>query len=214
MDHAYTGREFADEDINIVLEGRSDVHVEHVTDPELYERTAQAIARGEIVGWFQGRMEWGPRALGNRSIVAHPGLPNMKDILNARIKHREWFRPFAPSILEERVGEYFDNVHPSPFMMLVYKTRPEVRKSLCAVNHVDDTGRLQTISRRQNPRYYALIEAFARITGIPVLLNTSFNENEPIVCTPGEALECFLRTRMDLLVMGNWMIRRNGSISH
>jgi carbamoyltransferase len=213
MEHAYTGREFDDQEIESVLNGRSDVKVEQVQDSELFERTAKAIASGEIVGWFQGRMEWGPRALGNRSIVAHPGLPTMKDTLNARIKHREWFRPFAPSILEERVGECFEHVHPSPFMMLVYKTRPEARKSLCAVNHVDDTGRLQTVSRRQNPRYYALIEAFDRITGIPVLLNTSFNENEPIVCTPAEALDCFLRTRMDLLVMGNWMIHRNGQAS-
>jgi carbamoyltransferase len=140
--------------------------------------------------------------------VAHPGLPNMKDLLNSRIKHREWFRPFAPSVLEERVGDYFEQTHPSPFMMLVYKTRPEVRQALCAVNHEDNTGRLQTVSQRQNPRYHALIEEFGRQTGLPVVLNTSFNENEPIVCTPQDALDCFLRTRMDLLVMGDWMVRR------
>ena len=132
----------------------------------------------------------------------------MKDLLNARIKHREWFRPFAPSILEERTGDYFEHTHPSPFMMLVYKTRPQVRGSVCAINHVDDTGRLQTVSRSQNPRYYALIEAFEQETGLPLVLNTSFNENEPIVCTPQDALACFRRTRMDLLVMGNWMVRR------
>jgi carbamoyltransferase len=208
MDHAYTGREYGDADIQAALKKVEGVIAERVEDGELFERTAAAIARGEIVGWFQGKMEWGPRALGNRSIVAHPGLPTMKDVLNSRIKHREWFRPFAPSILLERVGDYFEHTHPSPFMMLVYKTRPEVRASLCAVNHVDNTGRLQTVSREQNPRYYALIEAFERQTGIPVVLNTSFNENEPIVCTPDEALACFLRTRMDLLVMGNWMVRR------
>ena len=134
----------------------------------------------------------------------------MKDVLNARVKHREWFRPFAPSVLEERVGDYFEHVHPSPFMMLVYRTRPEARAKLCAVNHVDDTGRLQTVSRRQNPRYYALIEAFERETGLAVVLNTSFNENEPIVEAPAEALACFLRTRMDLLVLGNWVVRRAG----
>jgi carbamoyltransferase len=208
MDHAYTGREYSDADMRATLEGVQGITAEQVEDAQLFDRTAEAIAKGEIVGWFQGKMEWGPRALGNRSIVAHPGLPNMKDILNSRIKHREWFRPFAPSILLERVGDYFECTHPSPFMMLVYKTKPEVRESLCAINHVDNTGRLQTVSRTQNPRYYALIEAFERKTGIPVVLNTSFNENEPIVCTPAEALACFLRTRMDLLVLGNWMVRR------
>ena len=208
MDHAYTGREFGDADIRAALKAVDGIVTERLTDGELFQRTARAIARGEIVGWFQGKMEWGPRALGNRSIVAHPGLPTMKDTLNSRIKHREWFRPFAPSILLERVGDYFEKTHASPFMMLVYKTRPEVRDSLCAVNHVDNTGRLQTVSREQNARYYTLIEAFERETGLPVVLNTSFNENEPIVCTPAEALACFLRTRMDLLVMGNWMVRR------
>jgi carbamoyltransferase len=209
MDHAYTGREFSAtalaEEVRTLP---ADVIAEQVEDAELFRRTAQAIAKGEIVGWFQGQSEWGPRALGNRSIVAHPGLPNMKDVLNSRIKHREWFRPFAPSLLEERVGDYFVHTHPSPFMMLVYQTKPEVRDRLCAINHVDNTGRLQTVSRTQNPRYYALIEAFERETGLAVVLNTSFNENEPIVYTPHEAVECFLRTRMDLLVLGNWMIRR------
>ena len=208
MEHAYTGREFSDAEIKAALDQAAGIRAEWVGEPELYDRTAAALARGEVVGWFQGRMEWGPRALGNRSIVAHPGLPTMKDTLNARIKHREWFRPFAPSILEERVGEYFERTHPSPFMMLVYRTRPEKRQALCAVNHEDNTGRLQTVSRRTNPRYHALIEAFERQTGLPVVLNTSFNENEPIVCTPQDALACFLRTHMDLLVMGNWMVRR------
>jgi carbamoyltransferase len=209
MDNAYTGREFADaalaEEVRALP---ADVVAERFEDAELFKRTAQAIAKGEIVGWFQGKSEWGPRALGNRSIVAHPGLPNMKDILNSRIKHREWFRPFAPSILEERVGDYFTHTHPSPFMMLVYQTKPEMRERLCAINHVDNTGRLQSVSQKQNPRYYALIQAFERETGLPVVLNTSFNENEPIVYTPKEAVTCFLRTKMDLLVLGNWMIRR------
>ena len=150
-------------------------------------------------------MEWGPRALGNRSIVAHPGLPNMKDVLNARIKHREWFRPFAPSILADHQHEYFEHDHPSPFMLHVYKIRPEKRKELCAVNHVDDTGRLQSVTREENPLYYDLISAFDRKTGIPVILNTSFNENEPIVCTPEEAIDCFQRTRMDVLAIGPFM---------
>jgi carbamoyltransferase len=179
--------------------------------PRIRPLPPQLIAHGDVVGWFQGKMEWGPRALGNRSIVAHPGQPSMKDILNARIKHREWFRPFAPSILEERTGDYFEHDHPSPFMMLVYKTRPHVRDSVCAINHVDNTGRLQTVSRSQNWRYHALISAFEKETGLPLVLNTSFNENEPIVCTPQDALACFLRTRMDLLVMGNWMVRRQNA---
>jgi carbamoyltransferase len=150
-------------------------------------------------------MEWGPRALGNRSILAHPGLPGMKDVLNARIKQREWFRPFAPSILEERQCEYFEHDHPSPFMLHVYKIRPEKRAQLAAVNHVDDTGRLQSVSHEENPLYYELIRAFERQTGIPVLLNTSFNENEPIVCQPEEAIDCFTRTRMDALAIGPYL---------
>jgi carbamoyltransferase len=208
MDHAYTGRELTDAQIKPVLDQTEGIAAERVSEPELQRRTAAAIARGEIVGWFQGKMEWGPRALGNRSIIAHPGLPQIKEILNSRIKHREWFRPFAPSILEERTGDYFELTHPSPFMMLVYKTRPHVRESVCAINHVDNTGRLQTVSQSQNPRYYALIKAFEEQTGLPIVLNTSFNENEPIVCSPQDAIGCFLRTRMDLLVMGNWMVRR------
>jgi carbamoyltransferase len=208
MRHAYTGREFDDRAIEEVLRKTEGITCQRVAEPALYQETAAALARGEIVGWFQGKMEWGPRALGNRSIVTHPGLPEMKNTLNSRIKHREWFRPFAPSILEERVGDFFERTHPSPFMMLVYKTRPEVHDKLCAVNHIDNTGRLQTVSRQDNPRYYSLIEAFEQQTGLPVVLNTSFNENEPIVCTPQEALDCFLRTRMDLLVLGAWMVRR------
>ena len=175
----------------------------------LLDAVAEQMAAGNVVGWFQGRMEWGPRALGNRSIVAHPGLPDMKDVLNARIKHREWFRPFAPSILVERQNEYFEYDHPSPFMLHVYKIRPEKRAQLCAVNHVDDTGRLQTVSREENPLYYDLILAFERRTGIPVILNTSFNENEPIVCTPEEAIDCFKRTRMDVLAIGPCLVLKS-----
>jgi len=168
----------------------------------LLDEIAQHIADARVVGWFQGRMEWGPRALGNRSILAHPGHPDMKDILNARIKHREWFRPFAPSVLEERQGELFEHTHPSPFMLHVYKIKPEWRERLCTVNHVDNTGRLQTVSRDENPLYYDLIRAFEAKTGIPVVLNTSFNENEPIVCEPAEAIDCFKRTQMDVLAVG------------
>jgi carbamoyltransferase len=163
---------------------------------------------GKVVGWFQGKMEWGPRALGNRSILAHPGLDDMKDTLNARIKHREWFRPFAPSILAERQADVFEHSHPSPHMLHVYKIKPEWRKKLVAVNHVDDTGRLQSVARDENPLYYDLIKTFEARTGIPVLLNTSFNENEPIVCTPEEAIACFQRTQMDVLVIGRFVCKK------
>jgi carbamoyltransferase len=177
----------------------------------MLDAVSNEMTRGNVVGWFQGRMEWGPRALGNRSIVAHPGLPNMKDVLNSRIKHREWFRPFAPSILAEAQHEYFEHDHPSPYMLHVYKIRPEKRKSLCAVNHVDDTGRLQTVARAENPLYYELIQTFGRKTGIPVVLNTSFNENEPIVCTPQEAIDCFQRTKMDALAVGPFLALKSES---
>ncbi|MCA9433807.1 MAG: carbamoyltransferase, partial [Candidatus Omnitrophica bacterium] len=166
------------------------------------------IEAGNVVGWLQGRMEWGPRALGNRSILAHPGRPDMKDILNARIKHREAFRPFAPSVLVERQAELFEKTHPSPFMLHVYEIKPEWRERLCAVNHVDNTGRLQSVSRNENPLYYDLIQTFEKRTGIPVILNTSFNENEPIVCAPEEAIDCYTRTKMDVLAMGPFFCKK------
>ena len=201
MIHAYTGTAYNDSEIKTALDARN-LASELLSDEALYAKTAKAIADGLVVGWFQGAMEWGPRALGNRSIVAHPGHPKMKDILNARIKQREWFRPFAPSILEDRLGDYFESTHPSPFMLMVYNTRENKRMELQAVNHVDNTGRVQTVSRAENPRYYDLIKAFEKETGTPVVLNTSFNENEPVVNTPAQAIDCFLRTKMDVLVLG------------
>jgi len=205
MKDSYLGPEFSDSRIESELK-KADLGYRKLARQPLLDAVAEQIVAGNVVGWFQGRMEWGPRALGNRSIVAHPGLPDMKDVLNARIKHREWFRPFAPSILVERQHEYFEHDHPSPFMLHVYKIRPEQRAQLCAVNHVDDTGRLQTVSREENPLYYDLIRAFERRTGIPVILNTSFNENEPIVCKPEEAIDCFKRTRMDGLAIGPYLV--------
>jgi carbamoyltransferase len=202
---SYLGPEFSDSRIQSSLQSAG-LESRKMERSELLDAVAGQIAAGNVVGWFQGRMEWGPRALGNRSIVAHPGLPNMKDVLNARIKHREWFRPFAPSILAEYQHEYFEHDHASPFMLHVYKIRPEKREALCAVNHVDDTGRLQTVARDENPLYYDLISAVHRKTGIPVILNTSFNENEPIVCTPEEAIDCFQRTRMDVLAIGSFLV--------
>jgi len=183
----------------------------HVDEASLCAETARAISEGEIVGWYQGRSEWGPRALGNRSIVVDPRRAEMKEVLNARIKRREPFRPFAPSILEEATGEYFEESYPDPFMIKVYPIRPEKRSVIPAVTHVDGTGRLQTVSKAQNPRYWSLIKAFEGITGVPVVLNTSFNENEPIVNTPEEALACFLRTKMHRLVMGDWVVSRPGA---
>jgi carbamoyltransferase len=204
MKHSNLGPEFSPDKIERELR-TADLKFVRLEREPLLQSVAQQMAAGNVVGWFQGRMEWGPRALGNRSIVAHPGLPNMKDILNARIKQREWFRPFAPSILAERQSDYFEHSHPSPFMLHVYKIRPEKREQLCAVNHVDNTGRLQSVSREENPLYYDLIKAFERESGIPVILNTSFNENEPIVCGPEQAIDCFKRTRMDALAIGPFL---------
>jgi carbamoyltransferase len=204
MENSYLGPEFTDARIESSLESAG-VKYQKLERVPLLDSVAANVASGSVVGWFQGKMEWGPRALGNRSIVAHPGRPDMKDILNARIKRREWFRPFAPSILEERQAEYFEHDHPSPFMLHVYKIRTQKREQLCAVNHVDDTGRLQSVARDENPLYYDLIRAFERQTGIPVLLNTSFNENEPIVCKPEEAIDCFQRTRMDAIAIGPFL---------
>ena len=174
----------------------------------LCARTAQAVADGKVVGWFQGQMEFGPRALGNRSVLADPRRADMKDVLNSRIKHREPFRPFAPAILAGRTAEWFDDAQPSPAMLLVLPFKAEQRARVPAVAHVDGSGRLQTVERAHNPRYYGVIEAFERLTGVPIVLNTSFNENEPIVCTPDEALACFQRTGMDLLVLGPFFVER------
>jgi carbamoyltransferase len=179
------------------------VAFEELTPHELTERTADALTGGKVVGWFQGRMEFGPRALGNRSILVDPRRAEMKDVLNARIKRREPFRPFAPSVLEEATGQYFARSEPSPFMLMTYPVRPEKAGEIPAPTHVDGTGRLQTVRHDQNPRFFDLIDAFRTRTGVPVLLNTSFNENEPICCTPEEAVETFRRTKMDALVLGD-----------
>ena len=215
MDHAYWGPAFGAADIMQLLRAhQSDIAaasctVEHISDEAtLCRRTASAIADGKVIGWFQGRMEWGPRALGNRSIVCDPRRADMKALLNAKIKRRESFRPFAPSVLEEAVTDWFEEDDAVPFMMQVFQIREAKRKSIPAVTHVDGSGRLQTVSSLTNPLYYRLIDNFCAITGIPMVLNTSFNENEPVVCRPQEALDCFLRTKMDLLVMGNSVVTR------
>lgn len=213
LETVYWGPQFSKAEIDSALdevrEHLSGCSIERINGGnELTERTAKAISEGKVVGWFQGRMEWGPRALGNRSILVDPRRKEMKDVLNARIKRREWFRPFAPSILLEKVSEYFEKYYPDPFMIKVYPIRKEKREVIPAVTHVDGTGRLQTVKEVENPLYYKLIKEFEKLTGIPVVLNTSFNENEPIVCSPGEALDCFLRTKMDVLVLQNYFISK------
>jgi carbamoyltransferase len=182
--------------------------IQSLGEDEVAKKTAHLISDGKIVGWFQGRAEWGPRALGNRSIVVDPRRAEMKEILNSRIKHREMFRPFAPSVLEEATADFFTCSKPSPFMTFAYTVRPEKRQTIPGPTHVDGTGRLQTVSRSANPRYWRLIRAFGDLTGVPVLLNTSFNDNEPIVCRPEEAIDCFRRTRMDVLVLGSTIVQK------
>jgi carbamoyltransferase len=216
MDHAYWGPSYSNEEVAAVLEKNSEAIaaegcvVEQIADEDaLCMKAAKSISEGKVIGWFQGRMEWGPRALGNRSIVCDPRRADMKDILNLKIKRRESFRPFAPSILRESVSEWFEEDDDVPFMMKVFQIREEQRAEIPAVTHADGSGRLQTVYKETNPRYYNLIEKFRDITGVPIVLNTSFNENEPVVCKPEEALACFLRTKMDVLVMGNWFVQRS-----
>ena len=214
MDHAYWGPDSSSAQIRKVVESVNDsdgVAIAELDEADLCRMTARHIADGKIVGWFQGAAEWGPRALGNRSILADPRRPEMKDILNRRIKHREIFRPFAPSIIEEAVGDYFEKTHPSPFMTFAYPVLPEKRKIIPAPTHVDGTARLQTVSKSANSLYWKLIRAVGDETGVPVVLNTSFNDNEPIVCRAEEALECFRRTHMDVLVLGNYILERKNS---
>ena len=207
MEGAYTGPEFSNDELRSAIKS-SGLAWETYNDPDLTRRAALDISNGLVVGWFQGRMEFGPRALGNRSILVDPRRSEMKDVLNQRIKKREPFRPFAPSILEDRVADYFEQTHPAPTMLMVYQVKEERRKEIPAVTHMDGSGRLQTVSRRVNDRYYQLISDFNELTGVPVVLNTSFNENEPIVCTPEQAIDCFKKTRMDVLYLGNYSMRR------
>ena len=216
MENPYLGPEFKKDEIE---EGIKKYHLEllknncvvELFDAEvnLCKKVAELIAQGKVIGWFQGRTEFGPRSLGNRSIVVDPRKKEMKDILNERIKRREWFRPFAPSVLEEKTSEWFEESQPVPFMEKVYKIKESKQKLIPPVCHVDGTGRLQTVSYKSNPRYYNLIKQFGELTGIPMILNTSFNENEPIVNMPREALDCFLRTKMDYLVLGDFIISKN-----
>ncbi|MFQ5468999.1 MAG: carbamoyltransferase [Gammaproteobacteria bacterium] len=215
MDHAYWGPEFSSQDIEELINEKRDELSKDSCNIRKYEKfdelafdTARHISEGSVIGWFQGRMEWGPRALGNRSILGDPRRTDMKDILNLKIKRRESFRPFAPSILRESVSDWFEQDDDVPFMMKVFQIKEDKRNRIPAVTHADGSGRLQTVYEQTNSRYYQLIKSFYERTGVPIILNTSFNENEPVVCRPDEALACFLRTKMDVLVLGDWMISR------
>ncbi len=208
MLHGYLGSRFSNEEIEEVLQ-KNGVTYRKVDDKELFETVANCLIDGGVVGWFQGRAEFGPRALGHRSIIADPRRNDAKEILNAKIKRRESFRPFAPSILTEHTADYFESVDDVPFMEKVFKIIPEKRSAIPAVTHVDGTGRLQTVDKEVEPKYYGLIETFYQKTQVPILLNTSFNENEPIVNHPQHALDCYLRTKMDMLVMENIIVSRS-----
>lgn len=213
MEHGYWGTEYPHADVRPAIAALCDPEwhfdcEDYPDESSLCRATASLIAEGNVVGWYQGRMEWGARALGNRSILADARRGDMRDVINLKIKFREKFRPFAPSILEEAMDEYFVGAAADPFMQQVYPVREDKRAVLPAVTHADGSGRLQTVNFRTNPRYYRLIDEFRKLTGVPVLLNTSFNENEPIVDTPEQALDCFLRTKMDVIVVNQTIIRR------
>ncbi len=217
MRHAYTGPQFDEAACRTALaevpgqKGAAQAfQIERLSEAELVERAAADIADGAVLGWFQGRMEFGPRALGHRSILCDPRRAEMKDLLNRRIKHREPFRPFAPSVLEEETAAWFERGVPSPAMLLVDRVRKERRAQVPAITHNDGTARLQTVSVETSTLYHALLRAFYARTGVPMVLNTSFNEHEPIVCTPSDALRCFEKTRMDVLALGPFYLQRPG----
>ncbi len=210
---AYLGPGFTSKEIQDYLDTRGIVYTVFQDDKELVEKTAELLAENNVVGWFQGRMEWGPRALGARSILSNAGNPEMQEILNLKVKHREKFRPFAPVVCADDATTYFDCDTPVPeatdFMLMVYPIKPEWRSKIPAVTHIDGSGRLQTIRREQNPRYYDLVKTFGKRTGIPILINTSFNiRGEPIVCTPEDAYRCMMGTGIDYVVMDRFIIKR------
>lgn len=207
MLNPFTGYQAKDSEIESLLRTKG-LPIQRLDDPELFSRVVDCLISGGVVGWYQGRAELGPRALGHRSILADPRRSDVKEILNLKIKRRESFRPFAPSILKEAVKEYFLETADVPFMEKVFRIRPEKQSAIPAVTHVDGTGRLQSVDATIDPRYHALISVFAKKSGVPILVNTSFNENEPIVNRPEEALECFLRTKMDLLVLNRYLLER------
>jgi carbamoyltransferase len=206
----YLGPGYNESEILSALESMSDKikwkHYDNITG-----KTAEEIAKGKVTGWFQGRMEFGPRALGNRSILADPRRKEMKDIINEKVKRRESFRPFAPSVLEENANEYFDmtGLKNSPYMLFTVPVKKEKRKIIPAVTHVDNTSRIQTVSKNTNKIYWSLINEFKKISGVPIVLNTSYNvKNEPIVCSPKDAINCFLSTNIDCTILGNFFVKK------
>lgn len=208
MEHAYLGPKFSTDKIREFLD-KNNVKYEEMPYDKIIRKTARLISEDKVVGWFQGGMEWGERALGNRSILANPCNAEMKDIVNKKVKHREEFRPFAPSVILEEAPKYFDMLEPVPFMLEVYDVKKGKDKIIPAVTHVDGSARLQTVTKESNPLYYALIKEFKRITGVPVVLNTSFNvKGEPIVCTPEDAYKCFIGTEIDYLAMDKFLIQK------
>ncbi|CAN0572514.1 unnamed protein product, partial [Laminaria digitata] len=209
MEHAYYGPEFTDQQMSAALQARGINAQPLPAEAIVIDRTADAIEQGNVICWFQGRTEFGPRALGNRSFLADPRRDSIRDEINAKIKKREMFRPFAPSVKAECAADYFDLTGPSPFMNVIAPVRADKREQIPAVTHVDGTARIQTVTKTANPRYWALLDKFEEKTGVPVLLNTSFNIQEPIVNTPEEAVDCFLRSKADVLVMGDYFISRD-----
>ena len=209
MTHAFYGTEYGPSEIKRAFDQEGMLY-ERLTEAELVSRVAQDLASEKIVGWFQGRFEMGPRALGNRSILASPLKPGIREIMNARIKFREPFRPFAPAVLAERAADFFEINQVDPYMTVAVRVRREMAHKIPAAVHVDGTARIQTVERKANPLYYGVIEAFMNLTGVPIILNTSFNKQEPIVARPEEAISCYLRTEMDVLVIGDfYCIDRN-----
>jgi len=209
LQRAHTGCRYSNEEIEAFLKAERVEYIRYESDTELYDVVSDALVDGKVIGWFNGRAEFGPRALGGRSIIVDPSRPDAKDLLNSKIKRRESFRPFALSILSEHVSEWFELEEPVPFMERVFPIREEMRARIPAVTHVDGSGRLQSVYREVTPRYHALISAFHAKSGIPILLNTSFNENEPIVNAPEHAYACFARTSMDMLVLENCVVKRD-----
>jgi carbamoyltransferase len=208
MTHAYTGPQYDDAACAAALAGVG-LKATRYDDAELFDLVARRLREGAIVGWYQGRAELGPRALGNRSILCDPTRQDAKDVLNSRVKNRESFRPFAPSVLAHKAADWFEDAYESPYMLMAFKVRADKLGQLPAITHEDGTARVQTVTDDTNPRYFGLLSAFDRLTGVPVLLNTSFNENEPIVCTPEEATACFGRNDMDVLVLGSHVVDRS-----
>jgi len=215
MDHAYWGRHYGASEIKPFLESNNIPYRVIEDDSKLYDQVVERLVGGKVIGWYQGRFEWGPRALGHRSIIADPRNPEMKDIVNAKIKFREPYRPFAPSVLAQCAEKYFDlpkaaSHYPARYMLYVVPVRPEQQATLPAITHVDGTGRLQTVFKEQSERYYGLIERFGQATGVPVILNTSFNlRGEPIVTTPANAFNTFVKSEMDTLVLDNYIVEKS-----